>query len=117
MVNTGKGSQDSIDNQILLKFLLLLARGFPVHEVSRRLGLSADKINLIVVALLGEGYIVEAGRGLECVCESCVIRDICGGRTIRSGSRIKSYVLTEKGKALVAKLASRGPKGLKRESS
>ncbi len=118
MANTRKGSQNSIgDQEILLKFLLLLARGFPLHEVSRRLGLSVDKINLMVVALLGEGYIIEAGRGLGCVCESCVIKDICGGRTFRSDSKIKSYVLTEKGKALVAKLASRGPKGLEQGSS
>ena len=108
---------ERIDSKSLLEFLLLLARGLPVHEASRRLGLSVEKADLIVAALLGEGYIVEAGRGLECVCESCVIRDICGGRTLRSGSRIKSYVLTEKGKALVAKLASREPKGLKQGSS
>ena len=108
---------ERIDSKSLLEFLLLLARGLPVHEASRRLGLSVEKADLIVAALLGEGYIVEAGRGLECVCESCVIRDICGGRTLRSGSRIKSYVLTEKGKALVAKLASRGSKGLKQGSS
>lgn len=108
---------ESMGSKRLLEFLLLLARGFPVHEASRRLGLDAESTDLIIAALLGEGYIAEAGRGLECVCESCVIRDICGGRTLRGGSRIKSYVLTGKGKALVARLASQGPKGLKRGTS
>ncbi len=99
--------RNTINNELkLAKLLLYIARGLGLDEISKKLEIKKDELNIMIAALIAEGYIREARPGEQCPCNSCPLRKICGGRTLISNSS-KVYILTQKGLRTLTNLLKR----------
>jgi hypothetical protein len=94
---------------VLARLLLALARGGTVEEAAREAGLSVEEAVILVSSLVSEGYLRSLDsvtQAAACPCRTCPFRYICGGRRGPG-----AYVLTDKGRRLLASLLPRGGRG------
>jgi len=87
----------------LAELLLYIARGLGLDEISEKLKVDRNELEVMMVALLAEGYIREANPGEQCPCNTCPLRKICGGRTFTPNNS-KVYMLTQKGLKTLTRL-------------
>lgn len=99
-------SQRVLQDYRIVRLLLAIARGGTLEEAAHEAGLEPGAARIIVAALVSQG-LVRPARGPEgCPCDRCPLHRICGGR-VRPHNRGEGYVLTEKGRRLLASLLER----------
>ncbi len=101
--NPSEGSERGLRDYRIVRLLLAIARGGTLEEAASEAGLEPGAARIIVAALASQGLVMPASGPEECPCDRCPLHRVCGGR-IRPRNRGEGYVLTEKGRRLLASL-------------